>query len=148
MRSANIAYRFDSVGSGVEAAVNSAAGRWNNESIMNFHEVSGSYNVYVYYDPSVPDGRPAQTVFSCSGGYYVGDLAALEVNFSDFSGLGDRDKRYVMNHELGHALGLAHNSRGCDADTGSIMQQSACIFVETAVYPPMPDDISGAAAIY
>ncbi|MBQ4617810.1 MAG: matrixin family metalloprotease [Clostridia bacterium] len=97
------------------------------------------------------DGRiyPARTdLYDANGRLVYGDdlantnwvRAEIVIGYSQFNGLEPIEKKSTITHEIGHVLGLAHNT-----DNGTIMYDrvEGC-----TAYVPTLDDIEGVYSIY
>jgi len=88
-------------------------------------------------------GYTAQTSWQSSGGYFIPGDVSISVNISTTYGDGNYSysgKEGVWGHEMGHTLGLAHNT----TNQGALMWPYDNRWYDT----PQSDDINGGEAIY
>lgn len=143
----DITYTNSIVFSGDAAAFNASINDWNGTPAdMLFQAPSSGQHVDVsassYNSSSVSwDGL---TTYACSGGYFSTTLTTdIQINHYYTQGYTSDETRSVTGHELGHALGLAHNSGPYLMDPYTSVR-----YGEYGVYTPQTDDINGAEALY
>lgn len=142
--------KFYSVSAYNQDRTTEAAANWNSQqnAIDWQFSQSGVYptNVQVA-DGSYSGAWWGLTSATCINGHYASDRNDIQLNDRTMNadGLGIRDRRWIVIHELGHAGGLDHNSLGCG---NSIMRDDACVYSSGFSSPPWWDDRNGFNAIY
>ena len=87
-------------------------------------------------------GWDGYTSMSVSGGYFVSGTAYLNYYFIQNYSWGQVDG--VATHELGHVIGLAHNSSGCVIMTPYTSYRWGTCGIST----PQTDDVNGINSLY
>lgn len=128
-----------------------SAGRWNSAvARMRF--------VYTHPGGTVSAGEfnygnttyAGITTYSCSGGYMTTGLSATKSRLNTyFTDAYPNGERYTaMVHELGHAVGLAHNNAHGSCAAVQVMYFNLDSWVNCGIQTPQSDDIAGINYLY
>ncbi len=122
-----------------------ASSSWNNivsSGCPNLNEVTSGDLVYIT-DYEDPYGDLAYTYVWHSGGYYYSSIIYINDYKIDVTYYTDNlHFQFVVCHEMGHTLGLAHES-------GSVvMYPYDSVYLDLGIYQPTTDDENGIVALY
>lgn len=120
-----------------------ATSAWNSKPVNGRLDTSTSIGIPVAQgNYAWPSSRFAQMSWNCGGaGFFTTRGIAVHTNNTAF--MTTTQRRKVMVHELGHAMGLDHSS-GCGVAT---MQGDSGINCSQS-YGPWSDDVAGMQALY
>ncbi len=142
-----IHYKFTQVAGWGQAATNNASAAWNNTSAPGtFGGTTGSDPEIDVYDNAYAATWWAQTEYVCSNGFWEGNEVQIFINTDTLGPLSDYATKLVMEHELGHAYGLNHQSMTCSG-TRAVMEQGSEKFSCLGTAPWL-DDVNGVIAKY
>ena len=144
-----VEYKYSSVGTAFQTAHDAAAGRWNSTTgtpdLAKTTALAG-IEIWVYDDSYTATWDGLATGGCVHGGYWSNNQVKIEYNLSGTSTDSAAKKQHLATHELGHALGLAHNSNSCT--TKSVMRDGYWAFNNCSGTAPYQDDINGKEWIY
>ncbi len=141
-----ISYRFFSVSKTNESSTKYGATAWNDTSAPGyFKEQSNSLDpeVNITDDPFPKENAYAWVASSCNKGFYRGNEVNLVWNTSLISTRTKTQKKRIATHELGHAYGLGHVTKGCH-----IMRVDIGYLADCNRTTPSTDDIKGVKSLY
>jgi hypothetical protein len=126
-----------------------SAGRWNNAlTTVRFVAASSGYAVYASESNFGNVDFAGVTYIDCgSDGSFV-PITQSWGNTYYLATMGSGGRYNTMVHELGHALGLAHNSEHSNCSTVQIMYPSNDSYLNCGIEYPKSDDIAGANSLY
>ena len=96
-------------------------------------------------------GHPSSRPPRCMGGKvqrHPRNTAQIHLNDTTISGLAPQERRLVLQHELGHALGLGHASAKCRGRPAIMAQGPAKWRCRWPGTPPWRDDRDGVRHLY
>jgi hypothetical protein len=98
------------------------------------------------------NGYPGITSFpgGCTNGYFGSGMNSTNSRLNTYYGDANPGnyRYYVMEHELGHALGLDHNTSHGSCATTYLMYPTVDPYYNCGFYQPKSDDINGVNALY
>jgi len=102
-----------------------------------FYRISSSFSYW------------AATEGDCNsnGNWKSGDVS-IQLNDATMTALANGQRRRVIEHEIGHAYGLAHMPSGCSATHAVMVQGESKWNCGWTGVSPWADDVNGVAAIY
>lgn len=140
-------YKDPSLATYYASVVDTAAGKWNSVAVPGELRYAGSSADIKVVKGSYAYSAYAVSYWTCGSGYYNSGSRRMEINSRTMGNLLSWQDRFVVIHEFGHLMGLAHTNYGCgvsimrgDAVTGD----SGC----ASGNPPWSDDINSMNAIY
>ena len=143
-----ITYRFYDVTLYDQDRFNEAQNAWDATSAPGyFTPTTGSDPMVEFRDDFYAWGAWAQTLYTCTSGTWTGDEVEIQYNHRTTGGLGQRDDRMILEHELGHAYGLNHSGLTCAAPGPSVMVQGEGKFACGGT-PPWAEDVNGVTDRY
>jgi hypothetical protein len=142
----NITYYIDYYASTeTKAAYNTAISDWGNaQSKCDFYQSASNVLSLSHTNTNAGDwlGIYGKTV-RIPDGYYI-DNATCWLNEYYTQGLPTNGRRCVAGHEIGHSLGLGHESTNY-----ALMGPTYSLVYETnSIYTPQQDDVNGINVIY
>lgn len=126
-------------------------GYWNNSAQTQtlFTDVTFTPQVQIFEQNDGDTEFSGITRYNCASGVFSG---IVRVNLNTFytNGYNPYLNSWVMNHELGHAQGLAHAGRLCNSPPpqAAIMINSTSAQTLCGWVAPQSDDVAGINALY
>lgn len=137
----------DGIGTYYDWVVDRAAAAWNSESVPgSLRRTSGGAQIVVNRYAFGYDWYAVTTWACTSRGWYYG-ARYIDLNASAMDRVATWQDRFLVIHEFGHAMGLAHTNRVCG---DSIMRSDAQVGNPNCAgsSPPWRDDVRGMNARY
>lgn len=154
MKYSTIKWKDATTNTGYYVAAVDAMNSWGNNTKVGFQKVSSGANL------TVANGNFGNTGFDgimksatsnlppgCASGNWTSTAFAwLNSNYTN--AYSAAKKRSVFVHEVGHALGLAHNNTSACSSMAVMHRSTADRFVRCGISYVRPDDIKGVNYLY
>jgi Matrixin len=119
---------------------------WNNsQTSITLSEVSSGYKVAIYETDLGSGAGAGLTTWVCSSGYFSGTVYSRWNQYAT-DAYSVNAKKWVMSHELGHALGLGHSGSLCGS--AAVMYPAVAAFYQCGWYSAKRDDTDGISNLY